>query len=87
MVVNFVAVPIVVLALTRFLSGNEAVLVGILLVLLAPCIDYVIVFSGLAGAASHRLLAAAPLLMLLQIVLLPLYLWMFVGSDVVAVIE
>ncbi|OZF54556.1 arsenic resistance protein [Rhodococcus sp. 14-2470-1b] len=86
-VLNFVAVPVVVFALTRFVSGNEAVLVGILLVLLAPCIDYVIVFSGLAGAASQRLLAAAPLLMLLQIAFLPLYLWIFVGSDVVAVID
>ncbi|MET0197613.1 arsenic resistance protein [Rhodococcus sp. RS1C4] len=84
---NFVAVPIVVFALTRPVSGNEAVLVGILLVLLAPCIDYVIVFSGLAGAASQRLLAAAPLLMLLQIAFLPLYLWMFVGSDVVSAID
>jgi ACR3 family arsenite transporter len=67
-VLNFAAVPIVVFALTRIIAGNEAVLVGVVLVLLAPCIDYVIVFSGLAGAASERLLAGAPLLMLLQII-------------------
>ena len=86
-VLNFVLVPIVVFALTRFVASNEAVLVGILLVLLAPCIDYVIVFSGLAGAASQRLLAAAPLLMLLQIAFLPLYLWLFVGPDLVKIID
>jgi ACR3 family arsenite efflux pump ArsB len=86
-VLNFVLVPIVVFALTRFVASNEAVLVGILLVLLAPCIDYVIVFSGLAGAASERLLAAAPLLMLLQIAFLPLYLWLFVGPDLVKIID
>jgi arsenite transporter len=86
-VLNFLLVPVVVFALTRFVAGNQAVLVGILLVLLAPCIDYVIVFSGLAGAASERLLAAAPMLMLLQMAFLPLYLWLFVGSELVSIID
>ncbi len=86
-VLNFVLVPVVVFALTRFITGNQAVLVGVLLVLLAPCIDYVIVFSGVAGAASERLLACAPLLMLLQMAFLPLYLWLFVGSDLVEIID
>lgn len=86
-VLNFVLVPIVVFALTRFVTGNQAVLVGVLLVLLAPCIDYVIVFSGLAGAASERLLVSAPLLMLLQILFFPLYLWLFVGSELVEIID
>ncbi|GGF32013.1 arsenic resistance protein [Williamsia phyllosphaerae] len=84
---NFVVVPVVVFALTRFVADDRAVLVGVVLVLCAPCIDYVIVFSGLAGAASDRLLAGAPVLMLLQIALLPLYLWLFVGADVVDTIE
>ena len=52
-----------------------------------PCIDYVIVFAGLAGGASERLLAAAPLLMLAQILLLPLYLLVFIGPEGVAVVE
>ncbi|GAA2047918.1 arsenic resistance protein [Williamsia deligens] len=86
-VLNFVAVPIVVYALTRFIAGNEAVLIGAVLVLLAPCIDYVIVFSGLAGAASERLLAGAPLVMALQIALLPLWLWLFVGARTVSIID
>lgn len=58
-----------------------------LLVLLTPCIDYVIVFSGLAGGASERLLAAAPLLMLTQILLLPVYLLLFIGPEGVAVVD
>jgi ACR3 family arsenite efflux pump ArsB len=56
-------------------------------VLLAPCIDYVIVFTGLAGGAKERLLAAAPILMLGQLLLLPLYLWSFVGPEVVRSID
>ncbi|WP_328859283.1 arsenic resistance protein [Williamsia herbipolensis] len=86
-VLNFVVVPAVVFALTRVVADDRPVLIGALLVLLTPCIDYVIVFSGLAGGASDRLLAAAPLLMLLQLLLLPLYLWAFVGSDIVDVID
>jgi len=59
----------------------------VLLVLLTPCVDYVIVFTGLAGGARDKLLAATPLLMLLQIVLLPGYLWLFAGPGAVALIE
>jgi ACR3 family arsenite efflux pump ArsB len=84
---NFVGVPVIVFALTRVLPGGDAVLLGVLLVLLTPCIDYVIVFSGLAGGASDRLLAASPLLMLAQLALLPLYLLIFVGRDLADIIE
>ena len=47
--------------------------------------DYVIVLTGIAGGAKERLLAAAPLLLLLQIVLLPLLL--FAGSGAVSLIK
>lgn len=87
LVLNFVVVPAVVFALSRVVAHDEALLLGVLLVLLAPCVDYVIVFSGLAGGASDRLLAAAPLLMLAQMVLLPAYLWVFAGAETVALVE
>jgi ACR3 family arsenite transporter len=85
--VNFVIVPLVVGALSRLVAADQALLLGVLLVLLTPCVDYVIVFTGLAGGARDRLLAATPLLMLLQILLLPLCLLLFAGPDTVAVIE
>ncbi len=85
--VNFVAVPLVVLAVSRIVAHDRVLLVGVLFVLLTPCIDYVIVFSGLAGGAQDRLLAAAPVLMLVQMVLLPVYLWLFVGGDVVRTLD
>lgn len=86
LVVNFVVVPPVVAVLTIFVSLPQAVLLGVLLTLLTPCIDYVIVFSGLAGGDSRRLLAAAPLLMLVQMLLLPVYLWLFVGADLADIV-
>jgi ACR3 family arsenite transporter len=81
-VLNFVVAPAVVFGLSRFVAADDALLVGVLLVLLTPCVDYVIVFAGLAGGASDRLLAAAPLLMLAQLLLLPLYLLAFVARRV-----
>ncbi|ODQ83907.1 arsenic resistance protein [Dietzia alimentaria] len=85
--VNFLLVPPIVWLLTRIVAHDRVLLVGVLFVLLTPCIDYVLVFSGLAGADVHRLLAATPLLMLAQMALLPLYLWLFVGSELVAAVE
>lgn len=87
LVVNFVVVPLVVAAMFAFLPGERAVRLGVLLVLLAPCVDYVIVFSGLAGGASQRLLAATPLLLLAQMVLLPGFLFLFMGPDLAKVVE
>ncbi|MFJ1910741.1 arsenic resistance protein [Streptomyces sp. NPDC088147] len=86
LVVNFLVVPLVVAAMFAFLPDDQAVRLGVLLVLLAPCVDYVIVFSGLAGGSSRRLLAATPLLLLAQMVLLPGYLFLFMGQDLADVV-
>ncbi|MCU1404814.1 MAG: Bile acid:sodium symporter, partial [Glaciihabitans sp.] len=83
----FFVVPLVVYGLSRFVAHDEALLLGVLLVLLCPCVDYVIVFAGLAGGARDRLLAAVPVLMVAQIVLLPVYLWLFAGSATLAIVE
>jgi ACR3 family arsenite efflux pump ArsB len=87
LIVNFVLVPVIVFGLSRFVADDRGLLLGVLLVLLTPCVDYVIVFTGLAGGAKAQLLAAAPLLMLMQILLLPLYLLMFAGPDTVGMID
>jgi ACR3 family arsenite efflux pump ArsB len=87
LVLNFVLVPVVVFVLSRIVAHDQVLLVGVLFVLLTPCIDYVIVFTGLAGGAHDRLLAAAPVLMLCQMLLLPGYLWLFVGADFVRAVD
>lgn len=87
LIANFVLVPAIAFGLSRFVTDDRGLLLGVLLVLLTPCIDYVIVFSGLAGGSAARLLAATPLLMLMQILLLPGYLFFFAGGDVLDVIE
>jgi ACR3 family arsenite efflux pump ArsB len=84
--VNFVVVPVVVGVLTVPIS-DTLVLVGALMVLLTPCIDYVITFTEVAGGDSEQITATTPALMLAQLALLPLYLWLFVGEGVAEVVE
>jgi len=83
LVLNFLIVPCVVWALIQPVRGDHVLLIGITLVLLAPCIDYVVPFSGMAGAAHHRLLAITPLLFLLQMTLLSLLLPRLIGAEFV----
>lgn len=85
--INFVVVPLVTLLWSRLVADDRVLLIGVLFVLLAPCIDYVIVFTGLAGGNREKLLAATPLLMVGQVLLLPLFLWLMAGSEIAAVID
>lgn len=84
---NFIVVPVVVFGLTRFLPQDPVILVGVFMVLLTPCVDYVITFTELAGGDSEQITAATPALMLTQLLLLPLYLWLFMGQQVAEFIE
>jgi len=84
---NFLVVPVVVFGLTRFLPQDPVILVGAFMVLLTPCIDYVITFTELAGGDAEQITAATPALMLIQLLLLPLYLWLFMGQQVAEFIE
>ncbi|AIN60237.1 arsenic resistance protein [Pseudomonas soli] len=77
---NFVLVPLLVWAGTRGLVEQPAVLVGALLVLLTPCIDYVVVFTHLGKGDARLTLAATPVLLLVQLALLPLYLALMLGG-------
>lgn len=86
LIANFVFIPLLVWGLTRVLAEHPAILVGALLVLLTPCIDYVVVFTHIGKGDSRLILSATPILLLLQLALLPLYLgFMLSGQSAVAV--
>ncbi|WP_049890735.1 arsenic resistance protein [Natrinema versiforme] len=84
---NFLVVPIVVYGLTRVLPQEPVLLVGAFMVLLTPCIDYVIPFTDLADGDAEQLTAATPALLVLQLLLLPGYLWLFMGSRIAAAVD
>ncbi|MFW5911257.1 MAG: arsenic resistance protein [Halolamina sp.] len=84
---NFLVVPVVAWLLTRPLPPGSPLLVGAFMVLLTPCIDYVITFTDLAGGDAEQVTAATPVLLLAQLVALPAYLWLFMGPTVAAAVE
>ncbi|MFJ7370361.1 arsenic resistance protein [Lysinibacillus sp. NPDC098008] len=84
---NFLIIPIIFWLLTMLLPQSPPVLLGICLVLLTPCIDYVIVFTQLGKGNAQLMLAATPILFVVQMLLLPLYLWLFIGKEMVGIVQ
>ena len=80
LVTNFMVVPLLVAVLIRFAPSEPLVKLGVLLVLLTPCIDYVVTFAHLGRADARLLLASTPALLIVQMVLLPVYLRVFLGD-------
>lgn len=77
---NGLCAPVAVFLLTRPLGDNPQLVVGIALVLLAPCVDYVVSFTRLAGGDAAQLLAATPLLLLIQLLALAPAMWLVAGD-------
>lgn len=87
LIANFVVIPILVGGLITFLPGDPLIRLGVMLVLLTPCIDYVVTFAHLGQADAKRILAATPILLFAQMALLPFYLSQFLGDDAAALVK
>lgn len=85
--VNYLAVPIVVWILSKLLPEYPPLLLGVYLVLLTPCIDYVIVFTALGRGNEKLMLISTPILFITQMLLLPLYLVLFIGKEAASIVE
>lgn len=81
-IANFVIIPLLVAGLLQLTPADPILRLGVLLVLMAPCIDYVITFAQLGRADARLLLAATPALLILQMLLLPFYLAALLGEQV-----
>lgn len=84
---NFILAPLVVWVLLLLFPQTSAVLIGVCLVLLTPCIDYVIVFTQLGKGDEKLMLAATPILLIVQLLLLPVYLWLFLGEGISQIVH
>lgn len=85
--VNFIVVPLLVAGLMPFAPDDPLIRLGILIVLLCPCIDYVVTFAHLGRADARLLLASTPALLIVQMLLLPVYLAAFLGDDAADVVQ
>lgn len=84
---NFVILPLLVWGLVQLLDPEAVFRLGLLLVLLVPCTDWFITFSQLGGGDPARATAITPLNVVLQLALLPVYLWLMMDADVSAVFK
>lgn len=87
LVANFLVIPVLVGLLIQLLPADPLVRLGVLLVLLTPCIDYVVTFSHLGRADARLLLAATPALLIAQMLLLPVYLNAFLGASAAGLVQ
>ncbi|MGM0702365.1 MAG: arsenic resistance protein [Pseudomonadota bacterium] len=81
---NFVAIPFIVWILVQWLPADPALRLGVMLVLLLPCTDWFLSFTHLGGGETTAAIAFTPLSLLLQLALLPFYLWLFLGQSALA---
>jgi ACR3 family arsenite efflux pump ArsB len=78
---NFVLTPLLAYGLGWvFLRDERALWLGLILVLVTPCTDWYLVFTTLARGDVALNLALLPWNLLLQLALLPLYLWVFTSA-------
>ncbi|STX55729.1 Sodium Bile acid symporter family [Legionella beliardensis] len=81
LVANFFIVPVLVGVLLQFIHLEPMIKLGVLFVLMTPCIDYVVTFSHIRQADSKLLLAYTPILLMIQMLLLPFYLYIFLNAE------
>lgn len=84
---NFVVLPLLVAGVLTLAPDEPAIRLGLLLVLLVPCTDWFITFAHQARGDLHRAIAITPVLLVLQMVLLPMYLWLFIGTEFVQIVS
>lgn len=82
--INFIWTPILAFLLGRLLLYNFTLQIALVLILVLPCTDWYLVFTDLTGGDVSLSSALLPLNLILQLILLPLYLFfMFHVNEIV----
>lgn len=82
-IINFVFTPLFGYVLGKvFFPGSLDIRIGLLMLLVTPCTDWYLVFTGLSKGNVELGMSILPLNLILQIVLLPVYLMVLIGSEV-----
>ena len=80
---NFVAMPILAFLLSIiFVDTSNAIFVGLIIYLIAPCTDWYLGFTKLAHGDVEVNSALLPFNLLIQIILLPVYLYVFTSNTI-----
>ncbi|WP_299704607.1 hypothetical protein [uncultured Pontibacter sp.] len=78
LLINFVWTPLLAYLLGyMFLSHQHALWIGFVMLMVTPCTDWYIIFTGIAKGNTVLSASILPLNLLLQVILLPIYLLLF----------
>ncbi len=81
--INFIFTPFLAYALGKiFFADSADIRIGLLMLLVTPCTDWYLVFTGMSKGNVELNMSILPLNLLLQITLLPVYLLAFMNSEV-----
>lgn len=78
---NFVLTPLLAWLLAAiFLEDHPALWLGFIMLMVTPCTDWYIIFTGIAKGNTALSTSILPLNLILQLLLLPVYLYLFSGK-------
>lgn len=78
---NFVLAPVFVWLILQLMPADATLRLGLALVLVVPCTDWFLTFTQLGRGDMRHAISLTPVNLLLQLLLLPLYIPLLVGSD------
>ncbi|WP_411168502.1 arsenic resistance protein [Clostridium sp. MB05] len=82
-IINFVWTPIIVFILGRlFLNNHPELLIGFIMLIVTPCTDWYLIFTGIAKGNVALGSSILPLNIILQLLLLPVYILLIAGTSV-----
>ncbi len=83
LIINFIITPVVAYILgLLFLTDSTLFRIGLMLLLVTPCTDWYLVFTGLSRGNVPLALSLLPWNLILQLLLLPVYLGVFFGEAI-----
>ncbi|MET3505284.1 arsenic resistance protein [Halalkalibacter oceani] len=81
LLINFVWTPLFAAALAFvFLADHPAIFIGFMMLMVTPCTDWYLIFTGIAKGNVALSTAILPLNLIVQVILLPVYLLVFGGA-------
>lgn len=80
-IINFIWTPVIAWGLgSIFLADYPALWIGFIMLMVTPCTDWYLAFTGIAKGNVSLSTSVLPINLILQVVLLPVYLLLFAGT-------
>lgn len=82
-IINFILTPIIIFILGKlFLNNQPELLIGFIMLMVTPCTDWYLIFTGIAKGNVALGSSILPLNLILQLLMLPVYILLIGGTSV-----